>query len=45
MGAEQHTDPYVCDDCDETFDVELFACQHANRMDHTVRYWGGIADD
>lgn len=34
------SEPYRCDDCPETFDVELFAFQHADDKDHTVRYWG-----
>lgn len=34
------SDPYQCDDCDETYHVELAAFNHAVKTDHTVRYWG-----
>ena len=34
------SDPYQCDDCEETFDRELLGYFHAKNTDHTVRYWG-----
>ena len=34
------SEAYQCDDCEETFGVELLAYTHSKRDGHTVRYYG-----